>query len=97
MSKENETAGMELTFHTCLLQVLQERTETMGKTNQFFLQGIKRASNQLMTQMDNKLTLIYKDCDREEVEQAQALNVLIAKKIEEAHEEYLEDHKQGLI
>ena len=89
--------GQDMTFHVCLLQVLQDKTNDMSKDNQFFVHSVKQMGGRFIKEIDRKLNVIYGGCDRTEVDQGMDLIKLITKKVDEAHEEYLENLKQGKI
>jgi hypothetical protein len=89
--------AMELTFHSCLLQVLQNRTEELSKMPKWYIQDVKQKGNLFKQSIDKKLTQLYGSCNEEEVDQAMELINLIADKIDECWDEYVEDFKQGKI
>ena len=88
MSKTTEKEGLELTFHSCLLQVLQSRTENLSDIPKFYVQSVKQKVNQFKDEIDKKLDRIYGTCDREELDQGQTLIDLISDKLDEAWNEY---------
>jgi hypothetical protein len=89
--------SMELTFHSCLLQVLQNRTEELGDLSKWYTQDIKKKGTLLKEAIDKKLNQLYGPCNEEEIAQAMELINLIADKMDECWDEYVEDFKQGKI
>ena len=94
MNKTTEKEGLELTFHSCLLQVLQSRTEDLSDIPKFYVQSVKQKGNQFKDEIDKKLDRIYGTCDREELDQGQALIDLISDKLDEAWEVYNHELQQ---
>lgn len=98
MNKQRDRKeAMELTFHSCLLQVLENKTEDLGKLTKWYLQDVKKKGNLFKESIDKKLTQVYGPCNEEEIEQAMGLINLIADKVDECWDEYVEEFKKEKI
>jgi len=93
----SEEVGKELTFHTCLLQVLQNRTEALSTIPKAYVADVKRKGNMFQGAIDNKLNQIYGTCNPEEINQGMDLINHIADKIEESWKYYEERAERNEI
>jgi hypothetical protein len=93
----SEEVGQQLTFHTCLLQVLQNRTEALSGIPKAYVQDVKNKGNMFQTAIDKKLNEIYGPCNPEEIDQGMDLINHLADKLEEAWVYYKERAKQNKI
>jgi len=80
--------AVELTFHSSLLQVLQNETCSLMNENQVFVHNVKQAGNKFIKAIDQKIDILYRHCESGEADDGQKLIELITAKIEEAKKEY---------
>ena len=98
MSKQvSDEVAKEVTFHTCLLQVIQNRTEDLSNFPQFYFQDVKQKGNLFKKAIDKRLDAIYGNCGEQEIEQADDLINFIADKLDEAWEYYQQRAKREEI
>jgi hypothetical protein len=91
----SEKVSKELTFHSCLLQVVQNRTENLSDIPKLYVREIKRTGNKFKEAIDNRLSEIYKPLNSEEVDQGMDLINFLTDKLEEAWKFYEEKAKRN--
>lgn len=99
MSKQDEIRKMsrEVTFHSCLLQAVLDRTEELKHVPRLYYREVKMTGNQFIKAMDKRLNEAYKECGDEEVKQGMYLIEKVSKAIDECWEYYLELEKKEEI
>lgn len=86
----SEEVAKQVTFHSCLLQVLQNRTETLEELPKVYFQEVKKTGNMFKKAIDKRLNQIYAPCNGEEIDQGMELINFIADKLDECWEFYNE-------
>lgn len=74
----------------CLLQVVENKTEDLGKFPKMYLHDVKNKGNLFKKAIDSKLDQLYGGCGDVEIEQGMDLINLIQDKVDEVWELYLE-------
>lgn len=85
---KHREAAKKLTFHSCLLQVVQNRTEDLTEFPKAFRHGVKQSGKKFAGEIDKFLGHVYPACNDEEIQQGMELINLIADKVDEAYEIY---------
>jgi len=60
MKQVEERIRKEITFHACLLQVMQNRTEDLTRFSEFYFKDVKQKGNLFKKAIDQRLNTIYK-------------------------------------
>ncbi len=80
--------ALELTFLSCFLQVMQNRTEDLSAMPKWYVQDVKKKGNLFKEAIDKKLNTLYGTCDLQELDQTMNIINMISDKVDECWEEY---------